>query len=208
MASYLYKIGILAAILSSLILYSGCLNLKPSPDITRYYTLSNTYKAQLTHTEPKGLILGIRKIELPGYLESPRIVTRYNEYELDYSEHHRWVEPIDQIIGHLLQDSLKAAQGIDIVSIFPWPKALDYDYTIKINLQRFEALENNRALLQAQWTLLKGNSSQILIEEETSIISEWDGENYAVFAEAMSEACGKFIREIETTLESLIQQNQ
>lgn len=205
MLPYLHRSGTIAVIFLSLMLFhTGCLSLKPTTDTTHYYTLLNTYTASLNSSNPSGLVLGVHQIDLPGYLESPRMVTRYNEYKLDYSEYNRWAEPIDKIIGRLLQDSLESAKGIDTVSIFPWSEPLEYDYTLKIKLKRFEALGSNQALFQARWNLLKGNSDKVITEQEINIVSEWDGRDYTSFAQAMSESCGEFIRKIEATLEAII----
>ncbi len=94
--------------LSFCLLLSGCLNLEPQPDNSRYHILD--------HQASKGakirqLIAGtphiyISRVDLPEYLKGKKLVIRKTPTEITLSETDRWVEPIEDSLSRVLANHM------------------------------------------------------------------------------------------------------
>ena len=118
------------------LVFSGCINLKPVEDPTRFYTLNSG--AVGSHDKDSGeLKVILVELTMPPYLESRKIVTLSGNNEVKYSEFNRWSEDLDQLLGHVVSDQLHAHPRISTVDIFPWNRNAEYDTIIKIHISKF-----------------------------------------------------------------------
>lgn len=108
-----------------------------------------------------GPVIAIMPISIPSYLNRPQIVLREKGSKILISENHRWAENLDKAMGRVLAtsltDNLAQINGVAV----PLKLGLHPDYTIQLDVSRFEGNINSFLELDAFWTLQK-NGKKIL----------------------------------------------
>lgn len=120
------------------IVFSGCLNLEPTENPTRYYVLGGDWE----ESEPAsvGLSVGLRRLELAEYLESSKIVVREAPHEVRFMEYHRWAEDLNRSINRAVAGYLWSQPLVRHVDVVPWSSQVQHDYHIQLQVVRFEGV--------------------------------------------------------------------
>ncbi len=109
----------------------------------------------------KGPVIAIMPISIPSYLNRPQIVMREKGSRLQISDNHRWAENLDKAVSRVLAssltDNLSSVNGVAV----PLKLGIHPDYTIQLDISRFEGNVNEYLELDAFWTLQK-NGKKIL----------------------------------------------
>ena len=77
----------------------------PIPDrrLVTYYTLGSTLSMQpsaaTASNRTRELTIGIRPVELPGYMNRTQMVTRTGPHRLEVSSLHRWADYPDRMVA-------------------------------------------------------------------------------------------------------------
>lgn len=115
----------------------------------RLYTLA---PANGVPAEPgRGAVLGLGPVELPAYLDRPEIVTRAGPHEVALGEADRWAEPLQPMFQRLLAERLRATTGSREVIILPARGESDPRHAVAVLVDRFDADESGRVVLDASW---------------------------------------------------------
>jgi len=103
-----FKIISLVAVFAGLV--SGCVNLKAPSDPTRYYLLNGASAAEALadYANGSGPVVRLAPIELDPYLDSRYMVLRLQEFEVQFSDIHRW--------GEELTDNIRRAMARDLLA--------------------------------------------------------------------------------------------
>ncbi|MEZ4700299.1 MAG: PqiC family protein [Rhodothermales bacterium] len=129
------------AMLTLLLALTGCVNLDPPANPTRYYVLGRTELGQKQRTETPtlgGYRIGIRRAQVAEYLDTPLIVTRLGTNEVAFAEYHRWGEDVGRGIERALATYLIADPSVRRADVVPWPAGVTPAYVVQINVERFE----------------------------------------------------------------------
>lgn len=130
---------------------SGCLDLKPVDDPTRYFLLSSLNATAQPSREPAhALSLGLAPVTVPDYLESPWMVVRVSDTEIRYSDFHKWGEPLNKGIQRVLAEDLGPLLDTDAVKLNAWRKGA-VDTAIEVTINRFDVALEGQVVLDAQW---------------------------------------------------------
>ena len=104
-----------------------------------------------------GPIFAIMHINIPSYLNRPQIVLREKGSKIHIDERHRWGENLDKAISRVLSgaltNNLAPLNGVAV----PLKLGTHPDYTIQLDISRFEGNLNEYLELDAFWTLQKGS---------------------------------------------------
>jgi uncharacterized lipoprotein YmbA len=88
-------------------LISACVNLGPSTSsATRYYLLESRIDESMQTQAEIGLediVVGIRPVGIPAYLDRPQLVTRLDGNELRVEEFSQWAEPLIDSISRVIE---------------------------------------------------------------------------------------------------------
>ena len=137
-------IGLTAALCIALLL-AGCAT---SPS-ARFYTLDSA------PGEPRGetgdVVIGLRPLTFPEYLNRPQIVTRTDGSELKLAEFDRWAEPVDQSFNRVLAGSIDDALESAVVLVFPDTMNIPIDIRVVGRVFRFDTDSDGTAVLDVQW---------------------------------------------------------
>ena len=141
---------------------TGCLNLKPVTDRTRFYVLSAVPAATPgTVGSNGGLAVGISRVDIPAYLLDSRIALRQGATEIKYSEYHRWAERLDKGLQRVLGANLSSLLSSDRVALSAWQRG-EVGAEVYLSVQRFECDERGRVVLEARWRIATPGGEETL----------------------------------------------
>ncbi len=184
MTNYLKAIASVAVMAATV---SGCVDLKPPPDPTRYYLLNGASDPDLLvqNASISRPTVRLATVELEPYLDSRYMVLRLQEFEVQFSDIHRWGEELADNIRSALARDLLATGAVSKVAT---RASVDADYVIKLHVHRFEGAPPDIAHLSATWTLLDsgGNILYSTVYDERN--SGWVFEDYGHLAEKLDES--------------------
>ena len=133
---------------SALLLGSGCQILpEAQPDPTRYFVLTAPIPGP---DQSDGVSIGLRGLELPGYLRSTRtMVVARGPNEISYRDYDRWAEPLDVGLTRVVSAGLVEADNVGRVFAYPFPpdQPRDFDLLLRVlQCEGFESAEGDRGI--------------------------------------------------------------
>ena len=196
---------VLAALL---LVVAGCSGSPP----TEFYTLSGM---QLPPGGPSAAktVVGVGPVTLPDYLDRPQIVTRASGNRVVLASFHSWVEPVDGMFTRVLVSNLSSLLATDNVVTVPQRRAMTLDYQVEVNVSRFDADSEGRAVLDARWWVFGKNGEQLIGEGRSTIVepvaeptgadagSNGEPASYEAIVAAMSTALAQMSSGIAGTIE-------
>lgn len=184
------RILLFAAALAPL---AGC-NLLPTPgpDPTRYYVLADATPNETPVERPaNGLIVGLRTLDVPGYLKSRSIVVRDGANEVTYQDYARWAEPLEVGLGRTLRLCLQEAGNVTRIYREPFPFDMDRDYDVAVRIVRCEgAVTNGKgvARLSAAIEIVRVAQNRVVARKFfRAPEAAWDGKDFGVLARLLSD---------------------
>lgn len=189
------RFSILAASLLVL-LTAGCGSTEPS----RFYLLTPMPDDE-TLERGNDLKLTIGPVSVAEYINRPQIVSRKSPHEIDFSEFHRWAEPLKERVAYVLAENLSLLLATDRVSIFPSKDLGKEDYQITIWIAECDVQPEKEVLFKAWWSLFKSGSHEtVLLKSSTFRKPLNDDDDYVACAAAWSEILADFSREIAAAI--------
>ncbi len=197
--------------LASLASVAGCFSLSHGAPLPRQYALG---AERLKAGDPKplaaGVTVGIRRVELEPYLDTPLLVLRKGSREITFLEFQRWAEPLGTGIGGTLARYLAGRAPIRHVDSAPWPSRAHYDFVIQLHVLRFEGEQPELSPLAAAeahvlvaWEIVRQDDGVVVAQATTdyrkggSRAGDYDGlvaqldEGLIVLADALVAKLGE-----------------
>lgn len=199
------------ATLLSLLTLSGCYLVKPTQDLTEFYTI-NEHSA---HAESfVNDLQGDQKIinfiikEIPRYADSSKMVIKDGDNKLLYSENARWAEPLEESCGRFLRRTLSSFlsnQAIVISSKHADSNMIFCDYRLTICFDDIiYNVQDKQVVIRCNWSLYDYNrSSQALIFKYSHAINVPDF-SYANMVDGIKKGLYNLSENISKTLLSII----
>jgi uncharacterized lipoprotein YmbA len=79
------------------------------------------------------------------------------------------------------------------------------DYQIEVDIIRFDATRGGDAVLNARWTILAGDSKEILVRKHSAVTQEAGGLGYEDLVAAESRLLETLSREMAAAIKSIAQ---
>lgn len=200
------RLSLLAAVFSCVLMtvVSGCRSLTPA---VSYYTLSSPLTIQppapTASNRTQALIIGIRPVELPGYMKRTQMVIRTGPHQLEVSTLHRWADYPDRMVQRALNENLQTLLPSAQVVSSPSPMGLEPDIILSFHFLELIGTEDKNMQLGAQWTLA-GQGIPASARSHLTILSEpLAGTGFDDLAAAHGRVIDRFSREVAETLERL-----
>jgi len=203
MAANLSRRLAMVSFLVTLISLCGCLG-RSQP--TRFYLLqpiTASPPAAPAAGKVEDMRIGVGPITLPEYVDRPQIVTLVGPHELDLAEFDQWSEPLKDSVPRTLGENLSALLSTQHIYLYPWTGSANIDYQIEVDMTRFDASLGGDAVLNARWTILAGNSQEILLRKNSAITQEAGGIGYEALVAAESRVLEQLSREIAASIKSI-----
>lgn len=173
----------------------------------RFYVLSPVAEAEGTVKKgavgSRDIAIGISPVALPKYLRKAQIVTRTGSNELHLAEFDRWAGKLEEDISRVIAENLTQLLQTDKVLSYPSMEAIDLDYTIKIDVSRFDGRLGGDIELIARWAVFDKLGNTVYGVKATQIIEPVSGSGYAAMVAAQSRALAAFSRKLAAAINDL-----
>lgn len=192
----------------ALLIFAGCQVLpEPSADPTRTYVLNGPSSTDLAVSRPAGKYqIGIRSIELPGYLRNHRdMAVRAASNEIKFQEFSRWAESLEDGVNRILKQNLISSDIVSGVSNYPFATDVRRDFDLVIRILGCEgAMKDGRGyarFVAAYEIVAAGGGGEVLVRRTfTAPELPWDGKDYGNLAALLSEGVAKLSEDIAANL--------
>ncbi len=174
-------------------MFSGCSILEPQPDLTRFFVLASLAEPA---ADTSNLRIGIGPLALPDYLRRTEMARRDSETEIRYADTSRWAEPLEEGLARTLAENIALLIGTKRVLVLPAPIRNEPDFTVPIEVIRFEPTPEGDVLLIARWLVRqtgRDGESQVYLSR---ITAKPGGSSWKSRSRAMSRATLDLSREI------------
>jgi uncharacterized lipoprotein YmbA len=118
----------------------------------RFYTLDSTAIADATPVTRCAILVG--PVSLPPSVDRPQFVVQVAPNRVEVDEFHRWAAPLNDSIARAVAGDLSVLLGTPDVAVGPLAN-FDPDYRVTINVQRFESVQGESAVVDAVWVVRK-----------------------------------------------------
>ncbi len=192
----------LPAFVALLLMLGGCANSQPS----RFYLLesiSGAVEAEASTALDRSICVGIGPVSIPDYLDRPQMVTRTKQNSVQLAEFDRWAEPLSGSVSRTVAGNVASLLHTDSVMPSPWPASVDVTYQVLIDVYRFDGVPGEKAILDAQWSILGGRGKKVLLRKRSTFLEAIQGPSFSALVTAESRALGSLSREIASAVKSL-----
>lgn len=180
-----------------ILLLGGCASQSPPAS---FYVLGA--RAPAAQPVSSDLLLGVGPVSLADYLDRNQIVRRDSEVRLQLDEFNRWAGDHRENITGVLAENLSRILGSEGVLPHPWASALDLDYQVLVDINRFDAAKGNRIVLDAQWQLFSKQPNKLLQARRSRIETRAADSGYEAQVEAQSQALAELGKIIAAAVQS------
>jgi uncharacterized protein len=183
--------------LISLLLIS-CAAVEPLPS---FFLLSNASAGKTRSGHSGGTIVFVRRVDVPAYLATGRLVTIKGGIQVDYAATARWAEPLDQGVARAVAEDLNRNSRIRAYGFSPGAHPADQKYDIWIRLERFEGTDDGEAVLRARWGVSTAGNSMPMAGRTVDIRRDgWKPGDYPGLVRLLSGAVAEMSREIARSI--------
>ena len=219
------KLFLLPLLLPLFLVLTGC-DVIPAPqaDATHFYVLSGPTVTSEVITGPmasnaaassrgarrsvatRGLRLGLRSVEVAGYLKTRSMVVRSGTNELVLEDLQRWAEPIDEAIGRVVRARLLANPAVGRVMPQPFPFDAERDYDIAISVVRCEGGTKDATHAVARFAavieITTADANPLVVAHDVFVAPDaaWDGHDFGQLAALLGEDAAALGQEIVSSL--------
>src|SRR4029453_7715978 len=111
----------------------------------------------------RDLTLAVGPVTGPPYLYPPPIATRTSRAKPPLADFEQWAGPLTDTIARVLSEDLALLIPTERVVIYPWPRTIDPDYQISVEVLQFERGPGNQVVLAARWSLLDRDGKELAL---------------------------------------------
>jgi len=178
-------------------LVTGC-----STAPSKFYSLASTATADGTPATSAAVMVG--PVTIPAAVDQPEFVVQVAPNRVQVDEFNRWVSP--------LGDSISRAVAGDLVVLLGTPEVASSqlanfvpDYRVTIDVQRFESIQGQAAVVEAVWTVRKTAGGEVR-SGRTVARETVQGQGFDALAAAHSQAIAKMSGDIAAAIRAEAEQ--
>jgi len=141
------RVAHLLSIASVAVAAGGC-----ASATARFYTLDSTATADGAPAARYAVLVG--SVSVPPSVDRPQFVVQVAPNRVDVDEFNRWAAPLNDAIARAVAGDLAVLLGTPDVAVAPLAN-FNPAYRVSINVQQFESVQGETALVDAVWTVSK-----------------------------------------------------
>jgi len=145
-----------AAILAALSVLPGLLAGCGSTAASRFYTLNGI--ATAAGSRPSAVSVAVGPVSIPATVDRPQMVVNTSANQVDVDEFNRWASPLQSNISRVVAENLSVLLGAPRVT---QSLGVESDFRVAIEVQRFESMLGDAAILDATWMVRRANDGRI-----------------------------------------------
>lgn len=134
-------------------LAAGCGSSPPS----RFYTLSGTAAPAAASSS---LSVAVGPVTIPAAVDRPQMVVSMGANQVALDEFNRWAAPLASNISRVVAVNLVALLGTPHVTLFPEMLSAGADFRVAIEVQRFDSIPGESAVLDAVWIVRRSTNGK------------------------------------------------
>jgi uncharacterized protein len=165
---------------------------------SRFYTLESTATADVAPTSSAQGSVMIGPVTIPAAVDRPEFVIQVAPNRVEVEEFNRWVAPLSDSIARVVAGNLVVILATPDVAIAPLAN-FNPAYLVTIDVQRFDSIRGQAAVLEAVWTVRKTASAQAR-SSRTVARETVQGDSFEALAAAHSRALAKLSSDIATAI--------
>jgi uncharacterized protein len=169
---------------------------------SRFYALDSTATADGSPATSAQVMVG--PVTVPAAVDRPEFVVQVASNQVEVDEFNRWVAP--------LNDGIARAVAGDLVLILGTPDVatetlanFNPTYRVTIDVQRFDSIRGQAAILEAVWTVRKTAGGET-VSGRTVARESVQGQGFDALAAAHSRALTKMSGDIAAAIRSEAEQ--
>jgi len=166
--------------------------------LSQFYTLDSTAEADGAPSANYGVMVG--PVSVPTSVDRPEIVVQVAPNRVEIDQFNRWAAPVAEGIARTVAGDLAALLRTREVATAPFAN-FDAAYRVTINVQRFDSLPGEAALIDAVWVVRKGGDAKVY-RGRTVAREAVRGEGFDALAAAHSRALAKLSADIAAAIRS------
>src|SRR5215475_13402832 len=183
---------------------SGCLGSTPPTQFYLVPSLTSSDTAPPASAGQRDLTLGVGPVTVPPYLDRPQLVTRTSRAKLALADFDQWAGPLPDTIARVLAGNLSLLIPTERVVLHPWPRTIDPDYQVTVEVLQFDRGPGGEVVLAARWSLLDRDGKALVLR--TARLSQAaGGADYEATVTAMGRTLEALARDMAATLRSMAQ---
>ena len=180
---------------------SGCASSPP----VHFYQLSAEAAAGVAGTATVGteLRIAVGPISLPEVVDRPQLVVRSGPNQVTLIDEHRWAESLKGEIPRVIADNLSRLLATGQVWAYPQNVSGLFDYRVLVDIQRFESIPGQMAVIDALWTIQRPSKEGVVSKTGRSSVQQPMAEKgYDALVAAHSRGLAEISREISEAIRS------
>jgi len=179
------------------IVAAGC-----STTPSRFYALDSTAVADGTPAAHAAIMVG--PVTVPAAVDRPEFVVQVAPNRDEVDEFNRWVAPLNDAIARAVAGNLVVLLGTPDVATETLANFIP-DYRVTIDVQRFESIQGQAAILEAVWNVRKMAGGQTR-SGRTVAREPVQGQGFDALAAAHSHAIAKMSADIAAAIRAEAEQ--
>jgi uncharacterized lipoprotein YmbA len=189
------RITVIAALSAFVALAAGCGSTPP----VRFYTLS---AASPPSAPSSDLSIAVGPVSIPAEVDRPQIVVVLGPNQLRFEEFDRWAAPLQYSITRVVADNLVVMLGTRRVTSSMQALSADADYRAVIEVQSFQSLPGEAAMLDAVWTVRRTKNGKT-VTGRTTVREAVQVSGYEALAAGHSRAAARLSEDIAKAVHAL-----
>ncbi len=177
--------------LLSLVL-GGCATSPPA----HFYTLAPLQPPAVKAASVPAFSVAVGPVITPDLLQRPQIATRTSEHQVSFSDFHKWAGTLADETKRVLVVNLNALMAGERAAVTTDDMAIDPDYRVVVNINRFDGRAGGSVWLNAVWTLKEQKGKMAVAVNQAVIEEPVGGQGYPDLVSAQSRAIGQLSRAI------------
>jgi uncharacterized lipoprotein YmbA len=169
---------------------------------SRFYSLSSTSTAD--GTPPTNVTVMVGPVSIPASVDQPEFVVQVAANRVDVDEFNRWVAPLNDGIARAVAGDLVVLLGTPQVATAGLAN-FNPDYRVTIDVQRFDSIQGDAAVIEAMWTVRKTVGGQTR-SGRTDAREPVQGKGFDALAAAHSQAIAKVSADIAAAIRAEAEQ--
>jgi uncharacterized lipoprotein YmbA len=179
------------------IVAAGC-----STTPSRFYALDSTAVADGTPAAHAAIMVG--PVTVPAAVDRPEFVVQVAPNRDEVDEFNRWVAPLNDAIARAVAGNLVVLLGTPDVATETLANFIP-DYRVTIDVQRFESIQGQAAIMEAVWNVRKTTGGQTR-SGRTVAREPVQGQGFDALAAAHSHAIAKMSADIAAAIRAEAEQ--
>lgn len=169
---------------------------------SRFYSLTSTATAD--GTPPTSAAVMVGPVTIPASVDQPEFVVQVAPNQVKVDEFNRWVSPLNDSIAHAVAANLVVLLGTPEVANSQLANFVP-DYRVTIDVQRFESIQGQAAVVEAVWTVRKTVGGEVR-SGRTVAREPVQGQGFDALAAAHSQAIARMSGDIAAAIRAEAEQ--